>query len=122
MLYFSGNEKEEWSDSDADSTADQSEFPNEPHLPVTQLRSCDGYESGDLGDISSAYVTEAPGREGESSDDSLSGDTKKGLICLQKTLFINGNKSVKIGIKCSLVLIAHHLGNFLTGLFRKDRS
>ena len=57
-MLLSGNEVEEWSDSaDEQAAADQSEpgISYHPHLVAE-----DGYGSGDLGDVSHAYITEGP--------------------------------------------------------------
>ncbi len=66
---MSGNEKEEWSSSDDDAIVDQS-VPDIPtdvgHThPNIQLRNDedDGCGSGDLGDVSHAYVTDGPDRD-----------------------------------------------------------
>ena len=67
---YPGNEKEEWSNSD------EEESPNVQSNPIAPLvlddlclQSHDGYESGDLGDVSHAYVTEGPHKDSDSEHD-----------------------------------------------------
>ena len=75
-----GNEREQWSDTDDGSPADQSEPSNSSDHPPQPLQSRDEYESGDLGDVSCAYVTEGPDKESSGSDEdtALNTTTKQG--------------------------------------------
>lgn len=76
-----GSERETWSDSDdgdGESKTQQdaeaaSQDPCDPTHLQFQLKR-DGYESGDLGDISHAYVTEPPGSKDENSEQELDKD------------------------------------------------
>ncbi len=60
LLAVTGSEKEEWSDSDAeDGKSEQKKSVESEEQPTFKLRE-DGYDSGDLGDVSMAYATETP--------------------------------------------------------------
>lgn len=57
---------EKWSNSD-EGSPDHAAIPEKPHTPAkSQL--LDGYESGDLGDVSCAYATERPERDSPDTD------------------------------------------------------